>query len=517
MFSRLLVPLSRIVRREVNNWRKLNQEYRRTRGSPIERKIFVSTANFPRLFVRWMIIVSSLILLAVAGRSFTPGPMDAYIRMPQDTLERLLTLQATLAALTYPIVLALVRILFQRSWTDLRVQVYLAYSGALLAGASALLAIAAIASFVVLVQHNVSPFVNAIARLTFLAWFLTNIALTAYFIYRSLRYLDPSEQQRSLLLYTVTAIWPNELQRRLMQLRLRHAPEWDWPPNANDNQIPSVDVSPITLRGEIHEVRIESPTPQWLRDVWLRPLRFVARSWQTRCVASVGPQTESGMSADHWLVFPMSYGSSLEPPFDLCRRRGRIGLQPFERWLVSASFRLSRRATPSATLSVVSVIDELGDIALSELQADRKVTFRQALTNLLEFHRAVILLGNDPSAHPPANYLTMEEDPHGSIRSLDSRLLEPYRRIAALAVSRHHDEKDYLRVTVQCASYLLSSVRNQAPAEIRQRLQHIATLQWHALHKEWLGRAPEHVEAGSSPAASEINGGTPFSATTHKW
>ena len=510
MFSRLLVPLSRIVRREVNNWRKLNQEYRRTRGSPIERKIFVSTANFPRLFVRWMIIVSSLILLAVAGRSFTPGPMDAYIRMPQDTLERLLTLQATLAALTYPIVLALVRILFQRSWTDLRVQVYLAYSGALLAGASALLAIAAIASFVVLVQHNVSPFVNAIARLTFLAWFLTNIALTAYFIYRSLRYLDPSEQQRSLLLYTVTAIWPNELQRRLMQLRLRHTPEWDWPPNANDNQIPSVDVSPITLRGAIHEVRIESPTPQWLRDVWLRPLRFVARSWQTRCVASVGPQTESGMSADHWLIFPMSYGSSLEPPFDLCRRRGRIGLQPFERWLVSASFRLSRRATPSATLSVVSVIDELGDIALSELQADRKVTFRQALTNLLEFHRAVILLGNDPSAHPPANYLTMEEDPHGSIRSLDSRLLEPYRRIAALAVSRHHDEKDYLRVTVQCASYLLSSVRNQAPAEIRQRLQHIATLQWHALHKEWLGRAPEHVEAGSSPAASEISGGTPL-------
>ena len=243
------------------------------------------------------------------------------------TLERLLTLQATLAALTYPIVLALVRILFQRSWADLRVQVYLAYSGALLAGSSALLAIAAIASFVVLVQHNVSPFVNAIARLTFLAWFLTNIALTAYFIYRSLRYLDPSEQQRSLLLYTVTAIWPNELQRRLMQLRLRHAPDLDWPPNANDNQIPYVDVSPITLRGEIHEVRIESPTPQWLRDVWLRPLRFVARSWQTRCVASVGSQTESGMSADHWLFFPMSYGSSLEPPFDLCRRRGRIGLQ----------------------------------------------------------------------------------------------------------------------------------------------------------------------------------------------
>ena len=506
MFSRLLMPLSQVVRREVTNWRNLNNEYRRARGSRTERQIYVATANFPRVFILWLIIVSLLMLLAIAGRSYTPWPVSSVIQMPQDTLERLLTLQATLAALTYPIVLALIRILFQRSWTDLRVQVYLAYSGALLAGASALLAIAAMASFVVLVQHNVSPFINAIARLTFLAWFLTNIALTAYFIYRSLRYLDPSEQQRSLLLYTVTTIWPNELQRRLMQLRLRHAPDLDWPPNTNDDQIPSVDVSPITLRGEINEVRMEPPTPRWLRDVWLRPLRFVARSWQTRCVASVDPHTESSTSSDHWLVFPMSYGSSLEPPVDLCRRRGRIGLRPFERWLVTASFRLSRRATPSATPSVVSVIDELGDIALSELQADRKVTFRQAIMNLLEFHRAVILLGNDPSVHPPANYLTMEEDPHGSIRSLDSRLLEPYRRIATLAVSRHHDEQDYLRVTVHCTRYLLSSVRNQAPLEIRQRLQHIATLQWHALHKQWLGRSPERVEADSSSAVSKIKG-----------
>ena len=508
MFSRLLMPLSRVVRREVTTWRTLNKEYRRARGSRIERKIYVWTANFPRVFILWLIIVSLLLLLAIAGRSYAPWPSGSFIQMPQDTLERLLTLQATLAALTYPIVLALIRILFQRSWTDLRVQVYLAYSGALLAGASALLAIAAIASFVVLVQHNVSPFVNAIARLIFLAWFLTNIAVTAYFIYRSLRYLDPSEQQRSLLLYTGTTIWPTELHRRLMQLRLRHAPDLDWPPNTSDDHIPSVDVSPITLRGGVNEVRMEPPTPRWLRDVWLRPLRFVARSWQARCVASVDPHTQSSMSADHWLVFPMSYGISLEPPFDLCRRRGRIGLRPFERWLVSASFRLSSRANTLATPSVVSVIDELGDIALTELQADRKVTFRQALTNMLDFHRAVVLLGTDPSAHPPANYLTMEENPHGSIRSLDSRLLEPYRRIATLAVSRHHDEQDYLRVTVQCTKYLLSSVRNQAPVEIRQRLQHIATLQWHALHKQWLGRAPDHGEADSSSAVSEINGGT---------
>ena len=508
MFFRLLLPLSRVVRREINNWRNLNEEYRRARGSRIERKIYVSTASFPRLFSRWLLIVAFLMLLAIAGRSYTPWPVSSYFRMPQDTLERLLTLQATLAALTYPIVLALIRILFQRSWTDLRVQVYLAYSGALLAGASALLAIAAIASFVVLVQGNVSPFVNAIAKLTFLAWFLTNIALTANFIYRSLRYLDPPEQQRSLLLYTVTTIWPNELRRRLMQLRLRHAPDLDWPPNANNTQIPSVDVSPITLRGETHEVRIESPTPRWLSDVWLRPLRFVARSWQTRCVASVDPQSESGMSADHWLIFPMSYGSSQQPPFDLCRRRGHIGLKPYERWVVSASFRLTRRTTPSAIHSVVSIADELGDIALTELQADRKVTFRQALTNLLEFHRSVILLGDDPSSHPSTNYLTMEENPYGSLRSLDSRLLEPYRRIATLAISRHHDEQDYLRMIVNCASSLLSSVRNKAPIEIRQRLQAISTLQWHALHRHWLGRTPEHFEARSSSAVGEIDAGT---------
>ena len=508
MFTRLLMPLSRIVRREVNEWRELNQVYRRARGNLIERNIFMATASFARLFVRCLIIFSLLILLAIGWRSYTPWPIEAYFQMPEDALERLLTLQATLAALTYPIVLALVRILFQRSWTDLRVQVYLAYSGALLAGASALLAIAAITIFVVLAQHNVSPFINAIAKLTFLAWFLTNIALTAFFVYRSLRYLDPTEQQRSLLLYTITTIWPDELQRRLMQLRLRHAPDWDWPPNASDNQIPSVDVSPITLRGATHEVRIESSTPKWLRDVWLRPVLFAARSWQTRCVATVGTQPEPGTSTDNWLIFPMSYGTSLEPPFDLCRCRGRIRLRPFERWLVRVSFRLSHRANPPAAPTVGSVIDELGDIALTELQADRKVTFRQALINLLEFHRTVILLGDAPSAHSSSNYLTMEENPYGSMRSLDSRLLEPYRRMATLAVSRHRDEQDYLHYMVHCASNLLSYVRNKAPLEIRQRLQHIATLQWHALHNLWLDRAPAIVVGDSAPAVSETNGDT---------
>ena len=509
MFSRLLMPLSRVVRREIRDWRKVNFEHRRTRGGWFERSVFFASASLGRIFLYWLIGLPTLAFVFYSGAAYIGWPSDEQIPFPGSNLDRLLGVQATLTALTYPIVLALVGILLKRSWTDLRVRVYLAYSSALLAVTSALLFIAIIATYVHLVPTSVSPSLHTIAALTFLAWFLANIGLTANFLYRSLRYLAPSEQQRSLLLYTATTIWPNELQARLMQLRWHGAPELDWPPNAGNNEFPSVHVTYVSPRDAGTEVKCEARTPRWLRDVWLRPLTYVARRWQAR--SSEPPSDRHpgpGATTSHWLTFPVSFGRVLNASDDLCRRRGTEGLQPFERWLVRMSIRLSGRVPRAPGLTITSVIEELGDLALAAMQADREITFSHALQNLLEFHATVIQLGDGNVHDLNGNYLTMLNNPDGSMQTLDQSLLDPYRRIAMHAVWKQEGEPDYLRITARCAESLLARVRKTAPMEIRTQLQFIAAMHWSALGEQWSSYSPDLAESVNMPTSISVNSGS---------
>src|SRR5690606_26589401 len=119
----------------------------------------------------WLVVAFVVVLALYTGEAYSLWPSFAVIRFPHDTTSSVLTLQATLAALTYPIVLALVGVLLQRSWSDLRVRVYVAYSGALLAGASALLMIAIATLYINILQNIVSPFIDSVANVAILTWF----------------------------------------------------------------------------------------------------------------------------------------------------------------------------------------------------------------------------------------------------------------------------------------------------------------------------------------------------------
>ena len=140
--NRPLLSLRAIVRRELKSWRTHNLEYRRAGGRRIERLVFLASARLGRVWGCWLIAVFLLATASYAGRSLNLWSYDWLPDLPEDTIGRLLGLQATLAALTYPIVLAMVGVLLRGSWSDLRVRVYLAYSGALIAGSSALAMIA---------------------------------------------------------------------------------------------------------------------------------------------------------------------------------------------------------------------------------------------------------------------------------------------------------------------------------------------------------------------------------------
>ena len=383
-------------------------------------------------------------------------------------------------------------ILLQRTWSDLRVRVYIAYSGAFLAGASSLLLVSFLVLYLSVLRVQAASYLDTWVSNAVILWLLVNIGLTAFFLFRSLRYLTPVVQQQSLLQYTAKVLWPRELERRLLQMRWQSAPVIGWPPNENELDQAVIGPSIYGLTGSCTEVAHTSQSTKWLADVRVWPLLWVAVRWKRRIPPDLNAQSV-------WLTFPVVFKRAIKTGDDFCRRTGGTELKPLEKFFVRHAFKVTTTAPDRAHLDLASVMDELGDAALSSINDGRVNSFSRALSNLLEFHRIAIQLGSYSVGVKIGNYLEMANNPVGSMQTLHGRLLDPYRELAQHAIDFAGTDIGPLHSAAHSTDALLSHVREEASLEVREQLLFIAGFQWGAFRS----RRHRTIGLGSQPANSD--------------
>lgn len=246
------------------------------------------------------------------------------------------------------------------------------------------------------------------------------------------------------------------------------------------------------LSGSCIEVAHTSRSTRWLANVRVWPLLWVAARWKRRIPPDVNAQSV-------WLTFPVVFEQAIETGDDLCRRTGGAELTPLERFFVRRAFKLTTTAPDRAHLDLASVMEELGDAALSSINDGRVNSFSRALSNLLEFHRIAIQLGSYSVDINFGNYLEMANNPVGSMQTLHGRLLDPYRKLAQYVIDVADMDIGPLQSAAHSTDALLSHVREKASLEVREQLLFIAGFQWGAF------RARRHrtIGSGSWPANSD--------------
>lgn len=408
--------------------------------------------------------------------------------------------QATLAALVYPIVIAFVTVFLQRRpASEAFLHLYILDSGALVAGLSSLtLVVAMAAQYVLLPTYGISALPVWVSLDA--VWFLLNAALTTFFLYRTIEFLRPETQQRSIHRYTINTALPRDVARLNSFQALAQAQSKQWIPAPSYLDDTSPDGPKVMLYGlgfregsaqgtlNLHE-------RSRLHDVRLWPLRLAVLSWvraasrQTLQKSPSGPLTKRDAPR---LTFPLTPGREYENQVTLAYVDAGPLLKPWQRLLIRWSFvfRPVRRETYGIKVSAI----------LSELEADAREAaakrdvpaFERAYENLVGLHE--LLLGAS---------LVVQED--GSIESwamlpdtsafFDETLCRgwanTYRSIFQAAIGAMAEEARPIQRLCHLVQHLDGDDLQASPVDVRVSLMQLPPLMMYQLGTWWTHRVEE--------------------------
>jgi hypothetical protein len=221
-----------------------------------------------------------------------PTHIEDYYRDFQNINMGLLTTQAALVAIVYPLVIAFVGLLFEaRTTTGGRLNIFFKETESFVTGGSSLLLCAALAFQVVFTGQM--P-LRMSAAMTFLncVWFIINVGGLSFFLLNAFYYIQPQTRSKLLWRYVVNIAWRVELHSLLMMRRLIHADYFGYIPNyLNDEgravsdrsgaltaKKPTVLMS-IFASMYAEAININLGTERELYDVDFGILKVVAESW----------------------------------------------------------------------------------------------------------------------------------------------------------------------------------------------------------------------------------------------
>lgn len=222
MLRRLLNNLSRHADTWVAEWNETSTERRRLRYGRTQRLLRRAGERLGTFLVCAVALSVGLSMLSVyALQRVTEGITGQSNGLTY--FGTLWTAQATIAALVYPIVIAFVAVLLRRRATaGLTLRIYILDAAVLPAGTSAIALVAWMGVQFLTMPYVPEEWVTA-AMTGNTAWFAFNSSLTAWFLYRTLRFLDDDDRPETFERFTVHVALPCDVRSRLMGLILSHA------------------------------------------------------------------------------------------------------------------------------------------------------------------------------------------------------------------------------------------------------------------------------------------------------
>ncbi|AJY44009.1 hypothetical protein I6G56_14770 [Burkholderia humptydooensis] len=399
------------------------------------------------------------------------------------------SVQATIAALVYPIVIAFVAVLLQRRATaKLSLQLYLLDAAVLPAGISSISLVATMGIEYLAVPY-VPPEWVAMGIAGDCAWFFVDVALTAWFLYRTVRYLNDSTRMRVFTRFAVNVALPVDVRERLQGNVFLHEGRIDetLEDEVRPSNKPHVRYFPLP-DGEPC-VTIVVRGSKTIVDVRLRPLRIAAKLWVRAHEGkrSVAPRLVA-QAGRPLLSMTFAPGESLSGRETLCTVRSGKPPSHIGAFLIRRSVVLGHR---KPSISTIDIFEELATEVLSLVEQRRFEGATETISALADLHAELIKAGtfiNDDGANDNAALLA---DPYqmAGLR-LHQDWVRGYRELVIAAATDANLDTSFYRRCCYLSYRLLNRLHDQH-SDIVSYVLNLSTLMSHRLGIWWQSKADE--------------------------
>lgn len=434
------------ARREVSGWTKNNATLRTLRYGRF-RRLLLWSADHPVVFAILIGTVAASAAYIIAGHHWSSVP-----NLPRTKLDAKFdpaaytgvpwSVQATLVALVYPIVLSFIALMLQRrAHSTVALRVYVLDSAVVPAGASSIGLLLAIGMQYFATPYSTPRFLaEHMASLLVMngLWFAANVFLTGFFLSRTVRFIQEEEQRHAYTRVAVDVVLRAELTSAVKQHIFVNAPYADWgfrTELTDSGSQPQVRM--FGWNGGETVAQRDLKGSFVLHDVHLHILKWAVRSWCRR--ARLHQQGSSRQASV--IFFPPMVGGVATGQIVLCSVENGPSLTAFERMLVRAAFfyRPSRQGTLS--LSTKKMLEEIGVEVEAAAEQHRFGAAEGGLQNVIRLHKTLLLASAADSKGAAENVATIGTSPYawGEV-SFDIEWLKPYREIGRIAVG--HLDKD---------------------------------------------------------------------------
>lgn len=476
---RLLGSLSWHVDQFMQPWQASTTTFRK--NSWFDRLLFIS-AEHPWTFL----VLIAVIWACIAGAVITPsdfGFLPPTLLVQSDLPSYFGTawsVQATVVALVYPLVISFVAFLLQRRATaKVALTAYLLETGVKPSGAS---------SFALLVlmtiQYLVLPWIKAPLVVALMVanvvWLAVNLFLTGWFLARTAQYLQDERRVHTLQWLTQCVTLPREVRTYAMGLLLQNAQENGWVPGkdpSDDSSKPKVYLFPMG-EGRVALQRRFS-TPNDLRDVHFRPLGWAIGRWISaqRLVQDSHPLLE----------LPCTPDRSAEKHV-LCRVRSAKNPSTISAAAIRVSYQFAPSSKSAMPFTSLEVMEELGQEAASQAEQRREPGFQQALNDLLDVHAGLLRSASYRLNDDTLNSVCLLPNPYGwGSQPMSREWMKPYRVIAEAAVAALEVDERFFERSAALSKRLIDRAGEQ-PYEVLADLMLSSTLLMYHLGLWWSGR-----------------------------
>ena len=339
--------VQRVVRRDEAEWQVFNRHRKALALSRFQRELLFAGEHPVRFSASLLALVVSVWVLAqVLPPDWFVASWGKWQASEQLThFSTLWTVQATLAALVYPIVIAFVTVFLQRRpVAEAFIHLYVLDSGALAAGLSSLALV-----LVMAVQYVLLPTYGTASLPMWVTldagWFLLNAVLTTYFLFRTVEFLRPEVQLHVVRRYAVSVALPRDVMRLNSFQVLTQAQTNGWIPAPSyvDDKAPDgpkVLLSRFGFRDDETQGMYCLQEPARLANVRLWPLRLVVASWMRAARKWPKPQGNQPLRRKDWplLTVPMTPGAVYLEATPLARVASGPSLASWQRKLLRFAY-----------------------------------------------------------------------------------------------------------------------------------------------------------------------------------
>jgi hypothetical protein len=487
------------ARREVRAWTRGNITLRSLRYGWFRRLLMWGTER-PVKFTFLVAMASALVgyLVAIQGwepkwRLFPPTLSNdfdaaAYAGVPW-------TVQATLVALVYPIVLSFIALMLQRkAHSTVSLRTYVLDSGVVPAGATALCLIVVMGAEYFLVPYGsvaeiakIMPFALTLNGV----WLLINVLLTGFFLSRTIRFIQDEEQLHVFRRVAVDMVLRSELTSAWTQHIYVNAAQHDWgfPETGEGPKVFTLPLGDGTV-GVTRSLKEDSV----LHDVHLKLLHFVARRWSQR--AAIDKPISVAKSPR--LTFLPTIGEVVSGVRALCRVEYGPPLTLVERAIVRTAFCYRRSRPERLSLSAKNMLNELAGEVAAAAEQQRFGAAQSRLGDMVSLHTTLLLACAIETPTVADNAAVIGTSPFwGASSSFDIEWLRSYRDIGRIAVN-HLDEDARLLSALAFTPANISAELPARPEKLLIDAQLVGANLAYQLGGWWTRKADASLTPGST-------------------